>query len=370
MTQDFSEKPTISELRSAAEKYVKSNNIGVPIVSLSVSFAQLEKTEEYKNLKLLERVSLFDTVNVEFPALKVSATAKAVKIVYNVLLDRVENITLGSVRSNLADTIVQQQQQLKEAPTKTFLELAIESLTKSILGAKGGSVRLLDTDDDGEPDTLYIADNPDPEQAVKVWRFNYEGWGASQNGYNGPFTIGASFESGILAEFITAGTLYGMLIKAGLIESLDGKISLDLSNGNKAVFNSGIVSNDIAITPKDSDFPLFRVYRVESYEGWPESFAMDGHYPDGNLLFGVSERMASDGSIFGSQLTIYGRTGESAGFIASSEGQSMVLYSSGEHLILGMNNLGDPYLKIPGYLPMTISWKLNEDGTYTLIGED
>lgn len=70
------------------------------------------------------------------------------------------------------------------------------ALTAAILGAKGGSVRLLDTDGDGEPDTLYIADSPDPATAQKVWRFNYEGWGASQNGYNGPFVLGATFEDG------------------------------------------------------------------------------------------------------------------------------------------------------------------------------
>lgn len=95
----------------------------------------------------------------------------------------------------------------------------INALTTAILGATGGAVRLLDTDDDGVPDTLYIADDPDPSQAVNVWRFNYQGWGASQNGYNGPFVLGATFEDGgtlfanvlkvmnINADNITAGTL-------------------------------------------------------------------------------------------------------------------------------------------------------------------
>lgn len=78
-------------------------------------------------------------------------------------------------------------------------------LTAAILGANGGSVRLLDTNGDGEPDTLYIADDPDPESAVMVWRFNYQGWAASQNGYNGPFTIGATFANG--------GTLYANVLK-------------------------------------------------------------------------------------------------------------------------------------------------------------
>lgn len=238
-SQSFEKKPTEEQLRKKTESYIKNNDIGVPKVSMTVSFAQLEQTEEYKHLKLLERVSLFDRVNVEFPALRVSATAKAVKLVYDVLADRVKSVTLGSVRSNIADTIVQQQQEIAQLPSKSFLELAVESLTKDILGATGGSVRFLDTNEDGEPDTLYIADNPDPEQAVKVWRFNYEGWGASDNGYNGPFKLGATLKNGIVADFITAGTLYGMLVKAGAIQSADGTLNIDLNTGKFYINSDG-----------------------------------------------------------------------------------------------------------------------------------
>ena len=105
LSSEFETQPTVDQLRARTESYIKANNIGVPSVSLSVSFAQLEQSEEYKHLKLLERVSLFDIVNVEFPALGVSATAKAVKMVYDVIADRVKSVTLGSVRANIADTI-------------------------------------------------------------------------------------------------------------------------------------------------------------------------------------------------------------------------------------------------------------------------
>jgi phage minor structural protein len=240
-SQSFEKKPTEEQLRKKTESYIKNNDIGVPKVSMTVSFAQLEQTEEYKHLKLLERVSLFDRVNVEFPALRVSATAKAVKLVYDVLADRVKSVTFGSVRANIADTIVQQQQEISQLPSKSFLELAVETLTKDILGATGGSVRFLDTNEDGEPDTLYIADNPDPLQAVKVWRFNYEGWGASENGYNGPFKLGATLKNGIVADFITSGTLNANLINvtnlsadnivSGVLSSQKGNATLDLSTG-------------------------------------------------------------------------------------------------------------------------------------------
>lgn len=118
LSAEFETQPTVEQLRSRAESYVKSNNIGVPLVSLTISFVQLDQTEEYKHMNLLERVSLFDTVNVEFPALNVSATAKAVKMVYDVLADRVKSVTIGSVRANIADTVAKQGQEIGETAKK------------------------------------------------------------------------------------------------------------------------------------------------------------------------------------------------------------------------------------------------------------
>lgn len=250
LSSEFETQPTVDQLRSKTQNYIKANNIGVPSVSLTVSFAQLEQTEEYKHLKLLERVSLFDTVNVEFPALGVSATAKAVKMVYDVIADRVKSVTLGSVRANIADTIAAQKQEIidysKDKPSVSLVQKISSALAKAIMGANGGAVRLIDTNDDGEPDELYIADNADPTKALKVWRFNYNGWAASKNGYSGPFEFGATLEDGLLANFVTAAQLV-----AGTIKSQDnGKtFFLDLDNG---VLNMNATSFNISGKTVDS----------------------------------------------------------------------------------------------------------------------
>lgn len=211
--QDFQDAPTPEQLLERAQAYVQNNSIGVPEVSLTVSFVQLEQTEQYKNLVLLEKCDLCDTVTVEYEKLGVSAKAKIVKIVTDVLLERYESVEIGQVRTNIADTIANQQQEIQKRPTSGAVQQIANSIAASIMGAKGGSVRLLDTNGDGEPDTLYIADNRDPAKAVKVWRFNYEGWGASKNGYDGPFEMGAALGVGLYADFITAGTLNAALVK-------------------------------------------------------------------------------------------------------------------------------------------------------------
>ena len=227
LTEKFDEAPTEEQLRDAATTYITANSIGVPAVSWKVEFVDLEKTEDYKASGILERISLGDTVTVIFAQLGVNATARAVATEYNVLLDRYDSITLGRVKANLAQTIVDQQKEIDAKPGKQLVEQLVGALTDGILGARGGAVRLLDTNADGMPDTLYIADDPDPLLATKVWRFNYEGWGASQNGYDGPFTMGATLDEGLLASFVKAANLV-----AGTIQSEDGKtFYLDLTQG-------------------------------------------------------------------------------------------------------------------------------------------
>ncbi len=232
LSSDFEEEPTMDQLRARARSYMKNNRIGVPDVSLAVSFVQLEQTEEYKDLALLERVNLCDTVNVEFPALGVAAQAKCVKTIYDVLLDRYQSVELGDARTNIADTIASQQKQIERAPTITAMKQAVDSATGQITGNKGGYVVLHSSTGSKQPDEILIMDTPDIKTAKKVWRWNKAGLGYSPNGYNGPYGLAMTQDGAIVADFITAGTLSANLIKAGVLRSEDGKSYFDLESGN------------------------------------------------------------------------------------------------------------------------------------------
>lgn len=233
--EQFESQPTPQELAEAGQEYITDNKIGVPTVSIDLSFAQLEQYSLYESTEALERVRIGDTVHVFFAQLGINVSSRVVETNYDPILNRYNSVSVGSVRANIAGTIADQQQQiddLTQNPTlSSAFKKAVTSLTQTILGAKGGSVRFLDTDGDGEPDTLYIADDPDPSKAQKVWRFNYEGWGASENGYNGPFEIGATLNDGIVANFITVGVLNGDLIQTGTIQSPNGRMTINLDQG-------------------------------------------------------------------------------------------------------------------------------------------
>lgn len=220
------EKPTEAELRAAAQKYISVNKIGIPKVSLDVSFVMLAQSEEYKDFARLETVKLCDTVTVEFEKLGVRTTAKCIKTVYNVLTDKYNSIELGEPKSSLATTVSNQGSLIEEASDKSYMERAIQNATDLIMSGKlGGYVTVTKNE-------IYIADNEDLNTAVKVWRWNSGGLGYSSTGINGSFGTAITRDGMIVADYIKTGNLdckvlnvsniHGDSILVDTIKALDG----------------------------------------------------------------------------------------------------------------------------------------------------
>lgn len=220
------EKPTEAELRAAAQKYISANKIGIPKVSLDVSFVMLAQSEEYKDFARLETVKLCDTVTVEFEKLGVRTTAKCIKTVYNVLTDKYNSIELGEPKSSLATTVSNQGSLIEEASDKSYMERAIQNATDLIMSGKlGGYVTVTKNE-------IYIADNEDLNKAVKVWRWNSGGLGYSSTGINGSFGTAITRDGMIVADYIKTGNLdckvlnvsniHGDSILVDTIKALDG----------------------------------------------------------------------------------------------------------------------------------------------------
>jgi phage minor structural protein len=108
---DFSDKfstdetPTVERLTALAQSYIKSNNVGVPAVSTKISFVDLSKTENYKDIAPLEELDLCDEVPFVFDKFGIKTTAKVSRIVWNVLLDSYDSLELGELKTNLGDII-------------------------------------------------------------------------------------------------------------------------------------------------------------------------------------------------------------------------------------------------------------------------
>lgn len=216
LTEKFESQPTAAQLKSAAESYIKSNNIGVPEVSLTTEFLNLSQMSGYENMQLLEKCDLCDTVTVQYEQAGINAKAKIVSIKTDVLLERYEQIEVGSIRPNIAQTIASQQTQIDQTATPSVLQQYINSATSWITGGRGGYV-IFQKNADGQPDEILIMDTPDVETATKVWRWNQGGLGYSKNGYNGPYATAITQDGKIVADFITAGTMLANIIKGGTL---------------------------------------------------------------------------------------------------------------------------------------------------------
>lgn len=252
VSQDIKAQPTAAQLRQAALDYISANKVGVPKVSLTLSFAQLEQTAEYADKALLERVCLCDTVHVQFSKLGVSADARCIKTVYDVLLERYDNVELGDARSSLANTVADMGKTVQSTVNKTRsdLERAIDRATQLITGNLGGYVVLHSSTGADEPDEILVMDKPEIAKATKVWRWNLAGWGYSSSGYGGPYRLAATMDGAINADFITTGSLSANLIKSGtmsanlirggVLQSTNGKFVSNLDTG-VTTFNGGLV---------------------------------------------------------------------------------------------------------------------------------
>lgn len=252
-SQDFEDQPTVEQLRARAQSYIQSSGIGVPDVSIDVSFVDLTDSPEYKDIALLEGVKLCDTVHVYFEPLNIETTAKCVSTKWNVLADRYDEITLGTVKTNLAGIVASRDRELTEAidGTKSILAREIEHATEQITGADGGYV-VINRDADGNPYELLVMNEPTIETATRVWRWNQYGLGVSNNGYAGPFETAMTADGHFVANFITAGTMVATLIKAGVLSDVAGNFYLDMETGQlvmqNGTFNGTIVSNNATIT--------------------------------------------------------------------------------------------------------------------------
>lgn len=204
-SQEFDEKPTEEQLRSACQSYMNSNLVGVPEVSIDVSFVNLSDTEEYKYLSS-ENVNLCDTVTVRFDELGVDAKAKVISIEYNVLADRYNEISIGDARATFADTVNQiKDNQIQQG--KDFMSSLLTALEKQkdlMSGGLGGHVVINYVN--GMPSEIVIGDTDDIKTMTHCIVLNMNGIGFS-DGYGKTPRMAWTVDGNLSANFINTGII-------------------------------------------------------------------------------------------------------------------------------------------------------------------
>lgn len=252
---EWTEKPTEEELRTVAQKYIEDNDVGVPAVSLDLSFVNLADTVEYADRKGLERIHLCDTVTVLFEKLGVETKAKVVKTVYDCLAEKYDKISIGSTIYSLASRVSDMASQIEEDKQEAtaWTAKAVQSASEQIRGEHGGNI-VTRLNANGDPYELLIMDTDAVKTAQKVWRWNLAGLGYSKDGIDGDYGLAITQDGAIVADYITAGTMSANRIKAGVLEDLAGNFYLDLSTGELVMKNatlSGEVRTGVFDTVED-----------------------------------------------------------------------------------------------------------------------
>ncbi len=96
---------TVEQLRSKAESYIRSNNVGVPKTNLKINYQDLSKVEGVFDNPALEQIDLCDRLKVYYSELGImNESAKVVKVVWDVILEENHEIEVGDGRSSFTDS--------------------------------------------------------------------------------------------------------------------------------------------------------------------------------------------------------------------------------------------------------------------------
>lgn len=232
LSEYFQEQPTVDELRTRANQYMKDNLTGLPTVSLTVSFIDLARSEENKDFAS-EIVYLGDQVPVYFEKLGISAKAEITRTAYDVLAERYDSLTLGTVSSSLSKTLNEISKKQDTVVTQTNLQSALILAQKVMAGGTGGYI--VTKYFNGHPSETFYGDTDNVDTMVNVIRINKNGIAFSNSGISGPYVSAWTIDGKFNADFIQAGKISGSFIEANSITvgKLSDEVQADISNAKE-----------------------------------------------------------------------------------------------------------------------------------------
>ena len=217
-TSEYLEPPTEEQLRQQAERYIRDNDVGKPSVSLKVSFIALHQTQEYAELTNIEHINLCDTVTVIFPQLEISTKAKVVRTVFDTLQERYDSIDIGSLSSNLGNSLQETATEAaatavsiaKEASDGSYAtkdQLAafysdVQTLIQAGYGQSGGRIVTI-TDAENKPQQLLILTRGTLYRtADSLYRWDANGLRFTNEGYEGDYITVLDYNGKINASCV------------------------------------------------------------------------------------------------------------------------------------------------------------------------
>lgn len=198
---------TVGDLIKWGNTLFENERIHEPKATHTVSMVSLEHTLEYGEMyRKLSTLSFGDVVHVRAKEIDIEITERVVEYTYFPTLGKYKDLVLGNDLSLYTSTVNSQTQELKKKidnRTETLVQNVLNA-TAWITGNSGGHVVFRP---EKAPSEILIMDTEDVASAKRVWRWNLNGLGYSDNGVNGPFGIAMTSKGEIVADFIKVGTI-------------------------------------------------------------------------------------------------------------------------------------------------------------------
>lgn len=205
---------TINDLKLWGNTLFTNDRIQDPKATHEISMVALEHTIEYGDLyEGLATLHFGDTAHVKVIDRDEEIEERMIEYTWFPTLQKFKDIVLGNDLSLYTSRVETQAQEIKKKidnRTETLVTNILNA-TAWITGNSGGHVVLRP---EKAPSEILIMDTPDVASAKRVWRWNLNGLGYSDNGVNGPFGIAMTSKGEIVANFIKVG-----IIQADVFES-------------------------------------------------------------------------------------------------------------------------------------------------------
>lgn len=240
-----SELTTVEDLKKWGQSKFDVDRVHEPSITHTVSMVQLENTMEYGELyDDIARLHFGDTCYCTVAKLGIEVAERMIEYTWYPTLGKYKSVTLGNdieFYTNATATETAKLRQKVESRTELMVE-AVRNASSWITGTKGGYVRIRP---EKAPSEILIMDKPSVEDAQKVWRWNLGGLGYSNNGVNGPYGLAMTQDGAIVADFITAGILSGILVQGVALKTLDDEDFQVVMEGGKLTFEKQVVSTGL-----------------------------------------------------------------------------------------------------------------------------
>ena len=200
------------------------DNLELELSALDLHYLDVN-TEAVKLLDEIRVISRPHGLDRMFPVKKLEIPLDNPEQTQFTLGDSVKT-SLTSVNNQTSAAILQKIEGLPKA--HSLLKEAKENATQIMNMATTGYITI--TKDQYGSETLYISNVRDYKKADKLWKWNMNGLGYSNDGGK-TFGLAITMDGSIVAYYITTGVLNADVIRAGVLKDYGGNFSLDFETG-------------------------------------------------------------------------------------------------------------------------------------------